>query len=577
MSFHNWLYLSLAICFGGLLWRMKQWLSSDIGPGPPGTLAQRAAAALGGMSAGVFSRRLLAVLVALVGDILLQLHLLKRHPLRWLMHMLVFWGFVLLVLMHAFDDSVTLGLFPDYASTLNPFFFLRNLMGVLVLVGLVIALIRRMTIAGQKQVTARADILALALLGVIMISGFILEAAQIVSEPLFDQMVADYHTSDDAHELAALKAVWTRDYHVVFSPPATVTAELLSLGADLNEESCVACHSRPTAAFGSLPLVLLAKPIAPLLNQIRADVLLWRLHYLACFLGLALLPFTKFIHLLTTPLTLTLRAATVVTVAGSTGDERARLNRKTQRALALDGCTHCGACSLHCSVAPSAAILANARILPSEKLLRLRESTRHSLPGNAGALFSEGSFICTECGRCTRICPAGLDLQDLWRAGKADLTNQGLADVHTRAVQTPPVVLLKVLAAASSGSTDTPQYPGEGMDLCDDPATFQACVQCAVCTSVCPVVAAAAEPDHDPEMGPHLVTNLLRLGQSDLAQASSMVWTCVTCYQCQEHCPQHIRVADLLYELRNRAWARLKAAPGDTWIDVPIKEQEVGS
>jgi heterodisulfide reductase subunit C/nitrate reductase gamma subunit len=577
MSFHTWLYLSLAICIGGLLWRMKQWLSGDIGPDNPGTLAQRASAAVGGVTAGVFSRRLLAVLVALVGDILLQLHLLKQHPLRWLMHMLVFWGFALLVLMHAFDDSVTLSLFPDYASTLNPFFFLRNLLGVLVLVGLVIALIRRMIIAGQKQVTSRADILAIVLLGVIMISGFLLEAAQIVSEPLFDQMVADYHGSDDAHELAALKAVWTHDYHVVFSPPATVTAELLSLGADLNEESCVACHSRPTAAFGSLPLVFLTKPMAPLLNQIRADVLLWRLHYLACFLGLALLPFTKFIHLLATPLTLALRAATATTAPGSSGDERARLNHKTQRALALDGCTHCGVCSRHCSVAPSAAILANTRILPSEKLLRLRESTRRPLSGDAWALFSEGSFICTECGRCTRICPAGLDLQDLWRAGKVDLINQGLAEVHTRAVQTSPDILLKVLAATPSGSTDAPPHPGEGMDLCDDPATFQACVQCSVCTSVCPVVAAATEPDHDPEIGPHLVTNLLRLRQPDLAQASSMVWTCVTCYQCQEHCPQQIRVADLLYELRNRAWARLKAAPGDTWIEVPIEEKEVGS
>ena len=99
------------------------------------------------------------------------------------------------------------------------------------------------------------------------------------------------------------------------------------------------------------------------------------------------------------------------------------------------------------------------------------------------------------------------------------------------------------------------------MELCDDPSTFQACVQCAVCTSVCPVVAAATEPDQDPEIGPHLVTNLLRMQQIELALASRMVWACVTCYQCQEHCPQHIRVADLLYELRNRGWSRMKAAP----------------
>lgn len=560
MLFHTSLYLSLFICLGGLLWRMKNWLSIDIGSEDPGSLAQRATAAVKGMTRIAFSRRLLAVGTALLRDVLLQVHLFKAHPLRWLMHILLFWGFGLLVLLHAFDDSITLRLFPDYASTLNPFFFLRNLLGALVLAGLLIAMGRRLLSASLKRVTSTIDALPLALLAAIMGSGFLLEAAQIVSEPLFDEMVADYHGSDDAQEIAALKAIWAREYHVVFNPPAEITAELLSMGADLNEESCMACHSRPTAAFGSLPFALLAKPIAPLLNELRADVMLWHLHYLICFFGLALLPFTKFLHLVTTPLTLALRAAEVA--ARPTAGKTASFNRKTQRALALDGCTHCGACSRRCSVAPSADIIANPMILPSEKLLRLRESTRHNLSGDDRTHLSEGSFICTECGRCTRICPSGLDLQDLWQAGRADLADQGLSELHSRAVHTPPDALLKVI----SGAKDAPQSAGEGMDLCDDPATFQACVQCAVCTSVCPVVAAATETDQDPEIGPHLVTNLLRLGQPDLAQASSMVWTCVTCYQCQEHCPQYIRVADLLYELRNRAWVRLKKAPPESWV-----------
>jgi Fe-S oxidoreductase len=249
-----------------------------------------------------------------------------------------------------------------------------------------------------------------------------------------------------------------------------------------------------------------------------------------------------------------------------------RLNRKTRRALALDACTHCGACSRHCSVAPSADVLANALILPSEKLIRLRKSPRPRLPDEVPDRFSEGSFICTDCGRCTRLCPSGLDLQDLWRAGKADLTAQQRPDLHTRAVQTASEVLLDAIAAdpvctedRSASTLTTPPWAAEGMGLCDDPSTFQACVQCAVCSSVCPVVAAAGESEEDPEMGPHLVTNLLRLGQSDLAQVSSMVWSCVTCYQCQDSCPQQIRVADLLFELRNRAWTRLRQAPPDIW------------
>jgi heterodisulfide reductase subunit C len=39
----------------------------------------------------------------------------------------------------------------------------------------------------------------------------------------------------------------------------------------------------------------------------------------------------------------------------------------------------------------------------------------------------------------------------------------------------------------------------------------------------------------------------------DLAFGSTMLWDCVTCYQCQEHCPQGVKVTDVLYELKNLA------------------------
>ena len=65
--------------------------------------------------------------------------ILNEDGLRWIMHMLIFAGIGLLVLLHACDDLVTVKLFPDYVSTLNPFFFLRNFLGVMVVAGLLIA------------------------------------------------------------------------------------------------------------------------------------------------------------------------------------------------------------------------------------------------------------------------------------------------------------------------------------------------------------------------------------------------------------------------------------------------------
>jgi heterodisulfide reductase subunit C len=74
------------------------------------------------------------------------------------------------------------------------------------------------------------------------------------------------------------------------------------------------------------------------------------------------------------------------------------------------------------------------------------------------------------------------------------------------------------------------------------------------------VVAASDNPSKDLDMTPQQVMNLMRLELKEMALGCKMVWNCVTCYKCQEHCPQGVPVADVLYELRNEACRRL--APG---------------
>jgi heterodisulfide reductase subunit C len=57
---------------------------------------------------------------------------------------------------------------------------------------------------------------------------------------------------------------------------------------------------------------------------------------------------------------------------------------------------------------------------------------------------------------------------------------------------------------------------------------------------------------------PHEIMHSLALKQKELALGSKMLWDCVTCYECQEHCPQGVRVTDVLYELKNLALRHLK-------------------
>jgi heterodisulfide reductase subunit C len=75
-------------------------------------------------------------------------------------------------------------------------------------------------------------------------------------------------------------------------------------------------------------------------------------------------------------------------------------------------------------------------------------------------------------------------------------------------------------------------------------------------------VAHGAAAGQGVDLTPQKVMNLLRLGLADLALGSRMVWDCAACYQCQEHCPEGIRVADIMLELRALAVQRLGAVRG---------------
>ena len=162
---------------------------------------------------------------------------------------------MLLLLMHALDETITQALFPSYASTLNPYFFLRNLFGLMVVAGVLLALYRRLTCRGMRTTTGSADYVALIILAVIIGSGFLLDSVQIFSEPVFDRMVVDYLGSDDPEEIEPLKAYWADQFGVAFADlEGTPDRDLFDQGREIHEGSCASCHSRPVWAFVSYPL-----------------------------------------------------------------------------------------------------------------------------------------------------------------------------------------------------------------------------------------------------------------------------------------------------------------------------------
>lgn len=556
MLFNVSLHLALAALIIGLAWRLWTWLSRGVGvPGPGAGAAERVRALARGLGRSLTSpsglRRLAA---AFFLDGLLQRRVFRENPWRWLAHQGIFWGIVLLVLLHALEHQISERLFADYYPTRYPYSLMRDVLGLAVLAGLAGFAIRRWSQPVVRRVTGVWDVAVLALLAVILLSGFGLNAVKITSQTRFNQMENEYAGLDPGPERTALETYWQQRFGVVFSGgPRAAGPAVMAKGREAHQAYCADCHSRPQAAFGSWALSRLLAPAAIALDSLRADHWLWQLHFLACFLTLALLPFSKLLHIFTTPLSL--MADAVMERSSVRAPEPGRpAGRAARRALGLDACTHCGTCSQHCSVLAASRVLASDLALPSLKLAALA-GVEHASPAQLSRL-RQGADLCTRCQRCTRVCPAGIDLQDLWRALDEEMESRGEAPVYDRVRDA-----LEDNRKANGGGQAPPALtvPGETRDMgvlemALQYGYFRYCFQCQTCSNVCPVVASFEHSSAELGLLPHQIMYSLELGLVDQAVSAAMTWDCATCYQCQEHCPQKVPVADLLYELRNQGF-----------------------
>ena len=544
------LNIALVIFGLGLVYKISGWFRYKIGMDAVEIPAStRVSAAIKGIISTLFSMKVFTLLRVFLLDVILQIRILREDFLRWFMHMCIFGGFMLLLLMHALDNFITSALFTDYYSTLNPFMFLRDLFGALVILGLGLALYRRFILKVPRLTTTARDHYAIIILAVIMISGILLEGSKIVSYSTYQEMVEEYGGLEGKEEFRSLEAFWVKEFETI-SPDVKgpFDAKTLELGKELHEMSCVDCHSRPQWAFMGYGIAKAMKPVALSLDRANISALLWYIHFLACFIALAYLPFSKFFHILASPLSL---LANAVMEKG----ESDRANIATKQAIELDACTGCGTCSLRCSVAVVLEEIPNVNILPSEKMVSLKAlASGKELSAKELRMIQEGAYLCTNCKRCTVVCPVGINLQDLWVNLQEYLVQKGYPE---------PVVWAREAIGAEFNPVDMqdkvlsliPADTGlqSGATLSAEVNTFSVCFGCKNCTTVCPVVGNYDNPQEVLGLLPHQIMHSVGLGLTDLALGSRMLWDCVTCYQCQEHCPQGVCVTDLFYELKNLA------------------------
>ena len=569
------LYVSLAIFGIGMIYKISNWFRRSIGINPSDiTTSKRVSAAVKGILGTVFSGKIFILIKVFFVDVILQIRILREDFLRWLMHMLIFGGFMLLLLMHALDGIITEALFSEYASTLNPFMFLRDFFGFMVIVGIGIAIYRRIVMKVPRLKTNPMDLYAIIILAIIMLSGAFLEGTKITSHTRYQEMVEDYADTDDEEELRTLESFWVQNFDIV-SPTVKgpFEEEILAEGAEMHDMSCAACHSKPGWAFSGYVVAKITKPIALGLDRANIPTLLWYIHFLACFVGMAYLPFSKMFHIFASPVSLLANAV-------MEKEKSDPANIATRQVMELDACTHCGTCSRRCSVAVAFYKTGNMTILPSEKMVFLKEYVSDKdLDEEALRTIQEGAYLCTNCDRCTVVCPVGINLRDLWVNVKEEMIQK------RRPV---PLVLsqLSFYRGIDRQYLDSKDYskPLDGSrkaiaakcelinrpekiipltpinkefknkaEISPQATTFTYCYSCENCSTVCPVVENYENPQEALGLLPHQIMRSLGLGLSDLALGSNMLWDCVTCYQCQEHCPQGVKVTDILYELKNMA------------------------
>jgi Fe-S oxidoreductase len=157
--------------------------------------------------------------------------------------------------------------------------------------------------------------------------------------------------------------------------------------------------------------------------------LLWWTHTLALLIFLPLIPHTKHLHLVLSPLTVFLKRGEFSQIPKLEGDEDFGLvaGKDLTQIISLQAysCVECGRCTEHCPASTTGKVLNPKEIVlgvrsylntfgPASEtplLNEMREETANTSPDNpvANYLSMEAAFECTTCGACEYQCPVGVE------------------------------------------------------------------------------------------------------------------------------------------------------------------------
>src|SRR5438876_317645 len=143
----------------------------------------------------------------------------------------------------------------------------------------------------------------------------------------------------------------------------------------------------------------------------------WVFHAAIALLFIAIIPYSYFVHLLTTPLNIffaklgprgAIREITNIEEAETLGVSKLE-EFSWKRRLDFDACVECGRCQVACP-----AYMSGTALSPKQIIVKLKRHMHGELPGPIhGALIkADELWACTTCMACVQECPAFIDIVD---------------------------------------------------------------------------------------------------------------------------------------------------------------------
>src|SRR4029453_18303185 len=282
------------------------------------------------------------------------------------MHAIMFWGFLALFMgtvLPPIDWDIALPLF-GYKLLKGDFYLfyetVLDLFGLFFVVGLGMALWRRFVPRPPRIEPSAGFAWALALLLVINVTGFVMEACR----------------------LAVVEPWW---------------GPWLPVGYALG---------RAFVAIGLGPGALRAIHLAT-----------WIFHAAIALVFIAIIPYSYFVHLITTPLNIffsklgprgAIPRIKTIEEAESLGVSKLE-EFSWKRRLDFDACVECGRCQAACP-----AYMSGTALSPKQIIVKLKRHMHGDLPGPIHGELIKGDelWACTTCMACVEECPAFIDIVD---------------------------------------------------------------------------------------------------------------------------------------------------------------------